>query len=74
MAEEDIVRRKDGRWGLKVLEWQPRTGKRSVGRPTTRSTTLNASQVAAGSKRHRTVEFETPYKGLCPEVDVYRLI
>ncbi|CAH2249803.1 jg6087 [Pararge aegeria aegeria] len=27
-----IVRRKDGRWGPKVLEWQPRTGKRSVGR------------------------------------------
>ncbi|CAH2260857.1 jg21188 [Pararge aegeria aegeria] len=26
-----IVRRKAGRWGPKVLEWQPRTGKRSVG-------------------------------------------
>ncbi|CAH2268932.1 jg6959 [Pararge aegeria aegeria] len=25
-------------------------------------TTLSASQVAAGSKQHRTVEFETPYK------------
>ncbi|CAH2258214.1 jg19918 [Pararge aegeria aegeria] len=25
-------------------------------------TTLSASQVAAGSKRHRTVEFGTPYK------------
>ncbi|CAH2261953.1 jg7002 [Pararge aegeria aegeria] len=37
-----IVRRRDGRWGLKVLEWQPRTGKRSVGgrlvSPTTRWT------------------------------------
>ncbi|CAH2214523.1 jg25764 [Pararge aegeria aegeria] len=22
-----IVRRKDGRWGPKVLEWQPRTGR-----------------------------------------------
>ncbi|CAH2244467.1 jg15946 [Pararge aegeria aegeria] len=31
-----IVRRKDGRWDPKVLEWQPRTGKRSVGRPPTR--------------------------------------
>ncbi|CAH2250334.1 jg3673 [Pararge aegeria aegeria] len=30
-----IVRRKNGRWGPKVLEWQPRTGKRSVGRPPT---------------------------------------
>ncbi|CAH2218225.1 jg26912 [Pararge aegeria aegeria] len=33
-----IVRRKDGRWGPKVLEWQPRTGKRSVGRPPKRWT------------------------------------
>ncbi|CAH2267363.1 jg27546 [Pararge aegeria aegeria] len=31
-----IVRRRDGR--AKVLEWQPRTGKRSVGRPPTRWT------------------------------------
>ncbi|CAH2228318.1 jg3885 [Pararge aegeria aegeria] len=31
-----IARRTDGRWGLKVLEWRPRTGKRSVGRPPTR--------------------------------------
>ncbi|CAH2245272.1 jg5104 [Pararge aegeria aegeria] len=30
-----IARRTDGRWGLKVLEWRPRTGKRSVGRPPT---------------------------------------
>ncbi|CAH2261615.1 jg13672 [Pararge aegeria aegeria] len=27
-----IVRRKDGCWGPKMLEWQPRTGKRSSGR------------------------------------------
>ncbi|CAH2269023.1 jg16047 [Pararge aegeria aegeria] len=33
-----IVRRSDGRWGPKLLEWQPRTGKRSVGRPATRWT------------------------------------
>ncbi|CAH2237359.1 jg12073 [Pararge aegeria aegeria] len=30
-----IARRIAGRWGLKVLEWRPRTGKRSVGRPPT---------------------------------------
>ncbi|CAH2268474.1 jg16904 [Pararge aegeria aegeria] len=35
---EHIVRRKDGRWDPKVLEWQPSTGKRSVGRPPTRWT------------------------------------
>ncbi|CAH2238963.1 jg19287 [Pararge aegeria aegeria] len=33
-----IVRRKDERWDPKVLEWQPRTGKRTVGRPPTRWT------------------------------------
>ncbi|CAH2240067.1 jg7409 [Pararge aegeria aegeria] len=33
-----IVRRRGGRWGPKVLEGQPRTGKRSVGRPPTRWT------------------------------------
>ncbi|CAH2232405.1 jg20998 [Pararge aegeria aegeria] len=33
-----IARRTDGLWGLKVLEWRPRTGKRSVGRPQTRWT------------------------------------
>ncbi|CAH2266686.1 jg19836 [Pararge aegeria aegeria] len=33
-----VARRTDGRWGLKVLEWRPRTGKRSVGRPPTRWT------------------------------------
>ncbi|CAH2236485.1 jg21245 [Pararge aegeria aegeria] len=33
-----IVRRRDGRWGSKVLECQPHTGKRSVGRPPMRWT------------------------------------
>ncbi|CAH2238870.1 jg13680 [Pararge aegeria aegeria] len=31
-----IARRTDGRSGSKVLEWRPRTGKSSVGRPPTR--------------------------------------
>ncbi|CAH2218023.1 jg24234 [Pararge aegeria aegeria] len=35
---EHIVRRRNGRWGPKVLEWLPRTGKRSVGRTPTRWT------------------------------------
>ncbi|CAH2237421.1 jg11276 [Pararge aegeria aegeria] len=30
-----IARRTDGRWGLKVLEWRPRTGKRIAGQPPT---------------------------------------
>ena len=33
-----IVRRSDGRWGKKLLEWRPRTSKRSVGRPPARWT------------------------------------
>ncbi|KAI8427201.1 hypothetical protein MSG28_014804 [Choristoneura fumiferana] len=33
-----IARRTDNRWGRKVLEWRPRTGRRSVGRPPTRWT------------------------------------
>ncbi|CAH2207480.1 jg12778, partial [Pararge aegeria aegeria] len=33
-----IARRTDGRSVLKVLEWRPRTGKRSGGRPPTRWT------------------------------------
>ena len=33
-----IARRTDGRWGRKVLEWRPRSGKRSAGRPPTRWT------------------------------------
>ncbi|CAK1578278.1 unnamed protein product [Parnassius mnemosyne] len=31
-----IARRTDNRWGRKVIEWQPRTGRRSVRRPPTR--------------------------------------
>ncbi|CAH2238646.1 jg13037 [Pararge aegeria aegeria] len=33
-----IAWRTDGRCGLKMLEWQPRAGKRSVGRPQTKWT------------------------------------
>ncbi|CAH2237226.1 jg11197 [Pararge aegeria aegeria] len=43
-----IVRRRDGRWGSKVLEWQPRTGKRIVGRRPTRWT--DAIRRVAGSR------------------------
>jgi hypothetical protein len=31
-----ISRRTDNRWGERVLEWRPRLGKRSVGRPQAR--------------------------------------
>ena len=31
-----VARRTDGRWSTRVLEWRPRTGKRSVGRPPAR--------------------------------------
>ncbi|CAH2235424.1 jg13282 [Pararge aegeria aegeria] len=57
-----IARRTDGRWGSKVLEWRPRTGKRSVGRPPTRWTDDIKRLGAAGNKRPRTVDFGTLYK------------
>ncbi|KAI8431645.1 hypothetical protein MSG28_016124 [Choristoneura fumiferana] len=31
-----IARRTNGRWGQKVLEWRPRTGRQAVGKPPTR--------------------------------------
>jgi hypothetical protein len=31
-----ISRRTNNRWGKRVLEWRPRLGKRSVGRPQAR--------------------------------------
>lgn len=31
-----VCRRTDNRWGKRVLEWRPRLGKRSVGRPQAR--------------------------------------
>jgi hypothetical protein len=36
--DQPVARRTDGRWGRKVLERRPRTGKRSVVRPPTRWT------------------------------------
>ncbi|CAH2236034.1 jg7325 [Pararge aegeria aegeria] len=58
-----IVRRRDGRWGPKVLEWQPRTGKRSVGRPPTRRT--DDLRRVAGSRWIQAAQNRgiwTPYK------------
>ncbi|CAH2229251.1 jg18827 [Pararge aegeria aegeria] len=33
-----VCRRTDGRWDRRVLEWRPRIGKRSVGRPAGQTT------------------------------------
>ncbi|CAH2268924.1 jg2794 [Pararge aegeria aegeria] len=49
-----IARRTDGRWGLKVLEWRPRTGKRSIGPQRGGRMTSGESLGAAGGKRPRT--------------------
>jgi hypothetical protein len=38
VAAGHIARRSDGRWGGKVLEWRPRSGRLSVGRPPIRWT------------------------------------
>ncbi|CAH2233175.1 jg13107 [Pararge aegeria aegeria] len=58
-----IVWRKDGLCGPKVLEWQPQTGKRSVGRTPTRWT--YDIKRFAGSRWIQAalnLEFGTPYK------------
>ncbi|CAH2237416.1 jg11271 [Pararge aegeria aegeria] len=61
-----IVRRKDGRWGSKVQHLgngSPELLSAALVDPQRGGqATLSASQVAAGSKWHRTVEFGTPYK------------
>ncbi|CAH2240303.1 jg14289 [Pararge aegeria aegeria] len=44
-------------------EWQPALVRAALDDPQRGGqTTLRASQLAAGSKRHRTVKFGTPYK------------
>jgi hypothetical protein len=63
-----IARRTDGRWGGKVLEWRPRTGRRSVGRPPTRWTGKSLDEGSTGS-----IVVENFGGGLCPAVDVSRL-
>ncbi|CAH2246025.1 jg13374 [Pararge aegeria aegeria] len=50
----------DGRWGLKELEWRPRTGKRSVGRPT--RWTDDIRRAARSRWRQAAVYCETRYK------------
>ncbi|CAH2264485.1 jg16945 [Pararge aegeria aegeria] len=73
------VRSKDGRWGPMVLEWQPCPGNRSFGRPRGGRTTLSASQVDAGSKRHITEDFVTSCRrpmssSGCVSVDMMMMI
>jgi hypothetical protein len=54
-----IARRTDGRWGGKVLEWRPRAGRRSVGRPPTRWT--DDLVRVAGCGQRRTVRYGDPW-------------
>ncbi|CAH2263873.1 jg21595 [Pararge aegeria aegeria] len=60
-----IARGTDGRWGSKVLEWRPRTGKRSVGRPPNevdrRHQTLGVAR-CRWKQAARTVDFGTLYE------------
>ncbi|KAJ8719488.1 hypothetical protein PYW08_011663 [Mythimna loreyi] len=57
-----IARRTDGRWGGKVLEWRPRTGRRSVGRPPTRWT--DDLVKVAGSRWMRTAQDRSLWRSL----------
>ncbi|RVE41117.1 hypothetical protein evm_014233 [Chilo suppressalis] len=56
-----IARRTDGRWGGKVLEWRPRAGRRSVGRPATSAAHLeikNYRMDASQSSRVSVLQLE----------------
>ncbi|KAI8438995.1 hypothetical protein MSG28_011294 [Choristoneura fumiferana] len=66
-----IARRTDNRWGRKVLEWRPRTGRRSVGRPPTRWTD---DIVRVAGNRWTQVASCREWGGLCSAVDVFRLM
>jgi hypothetical protein len=66
---EHIARRTDGRWGGKVHEWRPRTGRRSVGRPLTRWT--DDLVKVTGSRWMRAAQDRSTWRTLC--VDVSRL-
>ncbi|KAJ8709615.1 hypothetical protein PYW08_009619 [Mythimna loreyi] len=57
-----IARRTDGRCGGKVLEWRPRTGRRSVGRPPTRWT--DDLVKVAGSRWMRTAQDRSLWRSL----------
>ncbi|CAH2211069.1 jg15741 [Pararge aegeria aegeria] len=46
-----VCRRTDGRWGRRILEWRPRIGKRSVGRPPARWTDDLIKVTGSGSMR-----------------------
>jgi hypothetical protein len=65
-----ISRRTDNRWCKRVLEWRPRLGKRSVGRPPARwSDDLRRT---AGRSWMRVAEDRARWRdigGLCPAVD-----
>ncbi|KAA5634901.1 hypothetical protein F3G63_34400 [Pseudomonas aeruginosa] len=57
-----ICRASDARWGRKVLEWRPRMGTRSVGRPPTRWT--DDLVRTAGSRWMRKAEDRIMWKAL----------
>ncbi|RVE40503.1 hypothetical protein evm_014848 [Chilo suppressalis] len=57
-----VARRTDGRWGGKVLEWRPRTGRRSVGRPPTRWT--DDLVKVAGSRWMRVAQDRSVWRSL----------
>jgi hypothetical protein len=50
-----ISRRTDNRWGNLVLEWIPRLGKRSVGRPLRRTAGRSWMRVAEDRARWRDI-------------------
>jgi hypothetical protein len=64
-----ISRRTDNRWGKRVLEWRPRLGKRSVGRPRPGGVTICAGRLEMDASSRRSSEMARNWRGLCPAVD-----
>ncbi|CAH2217224.1 jg22441, partial [Pararge aegeria aegeria] len=61
-----IARRTDGRWGLKVLEWRPRTGRRS-------SSSSSSSDVEEEEKKREREVVEVKYADTRDQINKLRL-
>ncbi|CAH2237468.1 jg12801 [Pararge aegeria aegeria] len=70
-----VCLRTDGRWGRRVLEWRPRIGKRSVGRPPARWTDdLKGGWKRLDEKGRGPCVVARCLNGLCSAVDACGLL
>lgn len=65
-----ICRKVDKRRRRKVLEWTPRTGRRSIGRwPARRTSDLKLNAGSGSIAEERDMRRNIGYLGLCPAVE-----